>query len=171
MDGAEEDIFQSLTDILHNASDAYLGVDDDGEDMRLLIDIRSFIPSELYLVLDEAQIPARLFREAYRSADRPSIPRPILREILSAWDKKGYRIVAGTGPSVRVVDEVVDSRVLATDIGWHTCTQTGAFDSFKAHSAYISRDAPPTWLKALVVSRCFVVAGHGFRGGMSQTLP
>lgn len=106
---SKEDIFQSLTNILHKASDAYLGVDNDGEATKLLIDIHSFIPSKLYLVLNEAQIPAQLFGEAYRSADHPSIPQPILHEILSAWDQKGYRIVAGMGLSMREVEEVVDS--------------------------------------------------------------
>jgi hypothetical protein len=87
VDVDRHDVFKVLTDILNKASNTYLGVHNEvGEANELLVEIRRFIPNKLYLVLDEAQVPARSLGEYYRSAAEPSMHRPILREILSASD-------------------------------------------------------------------------------------
>jgi hypothetical protein len=155
------DIFLELTMILNKASDNYLGVKkttaEKQEVTNLLRDIEGITSARLYLVLDEAQIPARLYRGAYRSADT-SKERPILREILSAWDQLGYTIVAGTGLSVKEVKELVDSTVAKLVVRWRTCTKTGAFDSPEAQSSYISRYLPPHLLQndhGRLLDRCW----------------
>jgi hypothetical protein len=138
------DIFLDLTSILSKASDKYLGVKSTGagEASRLMAHInRDYITAQLYVVLDEAQIPATLFKEAYRSDTDPSTQRPILHEILSAWKIAPYPyiIVSGTGLSKKAVKDVVGSQVAKRDIRqWLTCTNTGAFDSLEVQSAYIS---------------------------------
>jgi hypothetical protein len=145
MDVAKIDIFLVLTQVLNTAGDMYLGVNGPGgEAVTLMEEIdRRFISNPLYFVLDEAQLPARLYREAYRSATDTSRQRPILREILSAWVIKGYTIISGTGLSVKEVEEATGSQVVKGDVlRWLTVTQTGAFDSPEAQSSYISRYLP-----------------------------
>jgi len=144
-DVVNRDIFNHLTSILNKASDEYLGVSGPGEASTLSSNIYDdYLPlSPLYFVLDEAQRPARLFKEAYRSAVDTSMERPILREIVSAWDIPGYTIVSGTGLSIKEVQEAVQSQVVKPDVPWRTRTKTGAFDSRQAQSCYISRYLPP----------------------------
>jgi hypothetical protein len=159
MEVVEKDIFQSLTVILNKASNTFLGVHgEEGEACRLSVEIRKrFIPHKLYLVLDEAQVPARSLRA---SAAEPSIQRPILREILSAWEQQRYIIVvAGTGLSVKEMKEAVGSRIVKPDIPWRTRTHTGAFDSREAQSDYVSRYLPPHLVQSdsgrLLLQRCW----------------
>ncbi|KAF8228039.1 hypothetical protein L208DRAFT_265069 [Tricholoma matsutake] len=155
------DVFHDLTSILNQASDKYLGVNSTGagKAIRLMARIRrDYIPAQLYVVLDEAQIPAGLYRGAYRSDAEPS--RPILREILAAWEITPYIIVSGTGLSEQAVKEVVGSAVAKTDIRqWLTCTNTGAFDSLEVQSAYISRYLPHHLVQSdsgqLLLRRCW----------------
>jgi hypothetical protein len=156
------DMFLQLTETLSEASDKYLGVKSTGgEAIRLMAHINhDYISAPLYFVLDEAQIPARLYREAYRSDAKPSTERPILREILSAWKITPYIIVSGTGLSEKEVQDVVGSQVAKTDIQeWLTCTNTGAFDSLEVQSAYISRYLPHHLVQSdsgqLLLRRCW----------------
>ncbi|KAF8229905.1 hypothetical protein L208DRAFT_144901 [Tricholoma matsutake] len=156
------DIFLELTSLLNKASDKYLGVKEGwGEANNVSEEICRVISApRLYIVLDEAQKPARLYKGAFRSAADTSKERPILREILSAWDPIGHIIVAGTGLSQKVVEEVVNiRRVVKTDVPWRTRTQTGAFESFKPQSAYISRYLPPHLVESLsgqsLLRRCW----------------
>jgi hypothetical protein len=131
-----------LTQTLSEASDKYLGVKSSrGEAIRLMAYINHhYIPAPLYIVLDEVQVPARLYREAYRSDAKPSAERPILHEILSVWKITPYIIISGTGLSEKEAQDVVGSQVAKTDIrkGWLTCMNIGAFDSLEVQSAYIS---------------------------------
>jgi hypothetical protein len=166
LDVAKIDIFLELTQILNKASDRYLGINaPGGEAVTLMEEIDNrYISNPLYFVLDEAQIPARLYREAYRSAAKPSTQRPILREILSAWVIysyiNGYTIISGTGLSVKAVEEVVGSQIVKGDVSrWRTVTQTGAFDSQTTQSFYISRYLPPYLVQSdsgqLLLRRCW----------------
>jgi hypothetical protein len=133
------DAFHLLRMVLNKASDEYLGVTGLGEADRVSHEISKIVPGRLYFVLDEAQRPAGLYIDH-------SKPRPILCEILSAWGKTGHIIVAGTELSQKEAQEVVSSPVVKTNIPWRIRTQTGAFESFEAQSAYISRYLPPHFL-------------------------
>jgi hypothetical protein len=58
------------------ASDAYLGLDAPGVAVSLGTNIvRDYISAPLYFVLDEAQVPAQLYKEAYRSVSDTSTPQ------------------------------------------------------------------------------------------------
>jgi hypothetical protein len=143
-DVVKTDIFDDLTSLLKRAGDEYLGVTGGGEASTLSTKIYvHYRLTQLYLVLDEAQRPARLFKDAYRSAVDTLMERPILREIVAAWDISGYKIVSGTGLSIKEVQDAVQSQVVKPDIPWRTCTKTGAFDVCQAQSCYISRYLPP----------------------------
>lgn len=70
------DIFRDLTTVLNMASDAYLGLDAPGVAVSLGTNIvRDYISAPLYFVLDEAQVPAQLYKEAYRSVSDTSTPQ------------------------------------------------------------------------------------------------
>lgn len=75
------------------------------------------------------------------------------------------------GLSVKEDQDAVGTLVLKPDIQWRTRTNPGAFDSPQVQSSYnlpiLARALP---LKVSVVNFCFIVAGHCFKGGMSQIL-
>ena len=152
MDIVKADIFSLLTTRLNKASDFYLGVDGPGEAFMLSDNIHRYISTDLYFVLDEAQRPARLFTEAYRSGDT-SMARPILREIVSAWNIKGYIIISGTGLSEK---EVQDARILKADP-----LRKLVPSIHPKHSPAIFRDTcHPTYFKVIMAS-CLIVADYG----------
>lgn len=116
--------------------------------MKLKDLYRQYISAPLYFVLDEAQVPARSFGEAYRSAFNAFTEPPILRDIMSAWEVDKYTVVSGTGLSVRehiedyTLADAMGPRVLEMSSQWLTRTETGAFDSPQVQSSYISRYLP-----------------------------
>jgi len=157
---AQPDVFDGLTSILNKASNEYLGVKGTREANKLSSRISHRGLPRLYFILDEAQIPARLHRDAYRSANDDSMQRPILGEIVSAWDKRGHIILSGTGLSMKEVQDAVGSQVLKNDILRPTiCTKTGAFDSPEAQSSYISRYLLPNYVQGIsgqsLLDRCW----------------
>jgi hypothetical protein len=77
----------------------------------------------------------------------PSIRRPILREILSAW--KGVLnsiIISGTGISRQVVEEVLGSVVAKDPSTIFTVTDTGAFDDEDDQRTYLEQYLPSGYL-------------------------
>ena len=89
-----------------------------GEAFSLMMHIdHDYIQSPLYFVLDEVQIPARLYREAYRSD-----AKPIPCEILSAWKIRPHNIIiSGTlsekPDQAKALSVKSQKKILATPLG------------------------------------------------------
>jgi hypothetical protein len=105
----------------------------------------------LFCVLDEAQVAADSHNYAFISGDR-TIHRPVLKEIVRVWSaclpgSESLRfVVAGTGLSVQVVNDAVESAVgkAGNFVKFH---DTGAFNDRQSHESYIRRYFPVEFLK------------------------
>jgi hypothetical protein len=131
------DIFKDLTVSLMAASDHYLleGVNSELGEVRKLLSLPS---SDLFCVLDEAQIPANMFSECFLSETEPVQPRPILRQLIASWTPIfSNLIISGTGISMDKLEIVLGSVVAKeSSLPQITITDTGAFEA-KSQLAYL----------------------------------
>ena len=139
------DIFHSLTVSLLAASPLYLmqGVESE------LAKVRKFLlRSELFCVLDEAQAPTNMFSDCFFSEATPATPRPILRQLITCWEKiLPNFIISGTGISMEGIETVFASAVAkVASLGSRTITDTGAFNDAKSQRAYLKRYLPEKYL-------------------------
>ncbi|KAG8797118.1 hypothetical protein FRB91_004260 [Serendipita sp. 411] len=107
--------------------------------------------TKVFCVLDEAQLPASMHRDYFRSDTNPSERRPILREILRAWtDVCPFMIISGTRVSIGVMMDVVASAVAKPDNDYdeedetspELFTNIGAFDDTSTQIKYLRNYLP-----------------------------
>lgn len=148
------DVFDDLSDMLSAASDQYVNI----ETRKLLKRVRELCadpasPSTpFFCVLDEAQFAATECTTSFRSDQSKGKHRPILREIIHAWEGQTsgqgvFMTVAGTGISKEVVDEAMTSAIMK-DSKYRWCSDTGAFDTVEAQRRYLAKYLPKSLLKS-----------------------
>jgi hypothetical protein len=98
-------------------------------------------PSPLFVIIDEAQIAAATFREAFLSGDYKT-HRPVLREIIVTWNsmvKEIMRnlIICGTGLSMDMLEDALASNALKYGKGIRKFSNLGGFDTQEAQEKYI----------------------------------
>ena len=139
------DIFSKITGLLNKANDDYL-VNVCG---CLSVDIRSeYLPSmKLYIVVDEAQEAARKYPNAFKSYTNKNQCQPLLQCIMHAFDERciGPTIISGTGLSMKIVSQAIESRVFKVPAGNWTVNKVGTFDSKPAQQKYIEQYLPPRY--------------------------
>ncbi|KXN84651.1 hypothetical protein AN958_12029 [Leucoagaricus sp. SymC.cos] len=150
------DIFDVLTCKLAEASDRFVSM----QTQALLERIRNLCSDKLdatqdetpiFCVLDEAQYAATRLASSFRS-DRNGCHRPILREIVRAWQEQTlgrgvFMIVAGTGLSKDVVDQTMASAIMK-DSRYRWCSDTGAFATVRSQQRYIAKYLPESLLES-----------------------
>jgi len=137
------EIFGQVARDLANASEAYLlGVAN--TTMQWILECLPI--DSLYVVLDEAQRAAKLYREAFRSRTKPMEPRPILHCLVRSIDGLGVHlrtIISGTGLSMKLVSAALDSRMAKPLPEPEIINLIGAFDSKPVQHAYVLKYLPP----------------------------
>ncbi|KAJ6617947.1 hypothetical protein B0H10DRAFT_1279962 [Mycena sp. CBHHK59/15] len=118
----------------------------------------------LYYVVDEAQSAATSVSGAFRSFDRPHIPRPILREIARAMPQRDLSlIIAGTGISKAIVEDTLSSTVLKSE-NRSLITDIGAFDTLEEHREYMTALMPDDFVKTEEAQALFKRVSIWLRG-------
>ena len=178
------DIFDELVGKLSPASESFVN----GMTKTLLIRIRKRLtempdspqhhPSDtsqtpLFCVLDEAQYAATQHSNAFKS-DTGNAPRPILREIVKAWETQSsghgiFMVVAGTGISKDVVDQAMASAIMK-ESKYRWCSDTGAFDDLDEQRRYVERYLPPSLLLSNSGMRLIRRIGYWLRGRSDYSL-
>ena len=143
-DVLREDVFTDLVDILKDAEDDYLMKRSGGLDkdlFKLQDSFRSL--KDFVIVLDEAQVLGEKLPRAFRSERDDATTRPVLRPIISALKTASScpNVVAGTGLSIELVNEVITSAV-GKPARFTLVTKTGAFDDPERQRKYILRYMP-----------------------------
>ncbi|KAL5477030.1 hypothetical protein ACEPAI_3217 [Sanghuangporus weigelae] len=135
------DIFGQLSEDLNDASDGFLMMGNNSVH-RYLRDLQKafHLGDEFFLILDEAQRAINSLNGCFRSEQNQAVRRPVLRPIIKAWKEATSFpvIVSGTGLSIDVVNEVMDSAVMKLN-AFARATRTGAFDNEKRQREYILR--------------------------------
>lgn len=141
------DVFKALVRLMGRASKQYLleSIEQDLSQVNKLLKLES---TNLFCVLDEAQIPTNKFLDCFRSETDPTQPRPILREIIHTWTQTlPNLIVSGTGLSMQDLEAVFSSVVAKEDgIRSEVVTDIGAFDNEEEQRAYLQYYCPPGFL-------------------------
>lgn len=177
------DIFDELVDKLSPASESYVN----GTTKTLLIRIRKRLtempdsrqhrPSDtqtpMFCVLDEAQYAATQHFNAFKS-DTGNAPRPILREIVKAWERQSsghgiFMVVAGTGISKDIVDQAMASAIMK-ESKYRWCSDTGAFDDLDEQRRYVEKYLPPSLLSSNSGMRLIRRIGYWLRGRSDLSL-
>ena len=97
----------------------------------------------MFCVLDEAQVPTELASDCFKSKDEPYEERPILRELIRAWEESLMGlIISGTGISMEKIDVVLSSMIAKQGGNVDTFTDLGVFDSEEGQRAYMERYLP-----------------------------
>ncbi|KAL5498505.1 hypothetical protein ACEPAH_1858 [Sanghuangporus vaninii] len=140
-----EDIFGKLSEDLNDASDGFLMMGNHRVH-RYLKDLQKtfHLGDDFFLILDEAQRAINSLNGCFRSEQNQAVKRPVLRPITKAWKEATLFpvIVSGTGLSIHVVNEVMDSAVMKIN-AFARATRTGAFDDENRQREYILRYMPP----------------------------
>jgi hypothetical protein len=123
-------------------------------------------PSNLFCVLDEAQVPTNLFLDRFLSETEPAQPRAILREIILTWTSiLPNLIVSGTGISMQEVETVLSSAISKpSDVKPETVTDLGAFDNEKDQRTYLEYYLPPGFLDTASGKAVARRVGYWLRG-------
>ncbi|KAF8591868.1 hypothetical protein K439DRAFT_1656340 [Ramaria rubella] len=103
--------------------------------------------TNLFCVIDEAQVGANSHSEAFVSSNAKDVTRPILKEIVRVWRVCAQClcfIVAGTSISIQVVNDAVASRIGKATL-FQQFHNTGAFDDIK----YLDTDSGRQLLERL----------------------
>jgi hypothetical protein len=109
--------------------------------------------TEIFCVLDEAQIPANSFRKCFLSENEPKEERSILREIITTWSSQFQNlVVSGTGVSMRDMKEVLKSAVAKYNAEPVLVTDVGGFDTEEAQKIYLLKYIPEDILDATLTS-------------------
>ncbi|KAL5498504.1 hypothetical protein ACEPAH_1857 [Sanghuangporus vaninii] len=140
-----KDVFRILSGILKDAGDEYLMMGSYEIHEYLLGLQQNFdLGDDLFLILDEAQRAINSLNGCFRSEQNQAVKRPVLRPIIKAWKEATSFpvIVSGTGLSIDVVNEVMDSAVMKIN-AFARVTRTGAFDDENRQREYILRYMPP----------------------------
>jgi hypothetical protein len=152
------DVFNILTTLLRDASPSYLQAGVSSE-LPKVAKLLSILPSELFCVLDEAQIPTNMLVDYFLSETEPAEPRPILRQLITSWMGTIPKlIISGTGISMEKMETVISS-VASKQASFPstTITNTGAFNDARSQRAYLKRYLPKGYLNTdegkAVVSR------------------
>jgi hypothetical protein len=97
----------------------------------------------IFHVIDEAQVPAKLYAQYFRSPPRG--PRSVLRELVVTFTNLDLRnlLVSGTGISMTKVKSIVDTAVSKIPIQQELFKDIGAFDSEASQRKYLERYVPP----------------------------
>lgn len=141
------DVFYDLTVNLINVSPTYLMQEVNSERLKVC-DLLGLLPSGLFCVLDEAQIPTNMFSDCFLSETEPTKPRPILRQVITSWMRTfPALIISGTGISMGEMETVIGSVVSKLHcLPSRTITETGAFNDAKSLRAYLKRYLPKEYL-------------------------
>jgi hypothetical protein len=141
------DVFSIWTGVLRGSSLEFLS-EQAATEVKLIQDISG--SPYLFCVLDESQIPARLFEDYFLSDTKPAKPRPILRQIIQTWRSIIQNlIISGTGMSMAKLETVLGSLV-AREGGSKpvVITDTGAFDNPEDQRGYLEQYFPPKFLNS-----------------------
>ncbi|KAJ7746501.1 hypothetical protein DFH07DRAFT_942678 [Mycena maculata] len=147
------DFFEALTAALQNSPENWIKKQGDQrfEAIRTRWNLQGYNDPAFFLVLDEAQYAARRHFSAFRSDANDWIPRPILREIITAWVLSLFAalglwmVISGTGVDSDVIAQIMASRVAKP--GDPLITNVGAFTNHETHVAFIKQYIPPRILK------------------------
>jgi len=182
------DIFDELSCKLSGATDSFINT----KTKTLLTNVRSLLSSgitarshitqtqmstsdtvqtPLFCVLDEAQHAATQHNAAFRS-DQNGAHRPILREIVKAWETQSFgqgvfMVVAGTGISKDVVDQAMASAIMK-DSRYRWCSDTGAFDRKDVQQRYMQKYLPKRLLESDVGVRLLERVWYWLHGRFVQ---
>ncbi|KAL5521779.1 hypothetical protein ACEPAF_2527 [Sanghuangporus sanghuang] len=140
-----KDVFRILSGNLKDASDEYLMMGNHRVHRYLKNLQKTFqLGDDFFLILDEAQRAINSLNGCFRSEQNQAVKQPVLRPITKAWKEATIFpvIVSGTGLSIHVVNEVMDSAVMKIN-AFARATRTGAFDDENRQREYILRYMPP----------------------------
>jgi len=126
----------------------------------------------LFCVLDEAQHAATQHSASFRS-DQNGAHRPILREIVKAWEEQSFgqgvfMVVAGTGISKDVVDQAMASAIMK-DSRYRWCSDTGAFDCRDGQFKYLQNYLPQKLLASESGQRLLERVWYWLHGRLVRT--
>lgn len=164
------DIFDHLMGKLSQVSDSYINA----TTKELLVRVRKMLTERsdtsetpIFCVLDEAQYAATQHCAAFRS-DNGNACRPILREIVRAWEGQSsghgvFMVVAGTGISKDVVDQAMASAIMK-ESKYRWCSDTGAFDDIPEQRRYIEKYLPPSLVSSVSGTRLVERIGYWLCG-------
>ncbi|KAJ3917989.1 hypothetical protein F5877DRAFT_43543 [Lentinula edodes] len=118
----------------------------------VLVEVRSILPSDLVIALDECQFAARDLRNAFRS-DNWTSKRPLLRQIAKCLNDifngalkfkvpRASFIFTGTGLSKNDITDALSSVVAKTEL-CKEVNDTGAFNDIHSQQKYIEEYFPP----------------------------
>jgi hypothetical protein len=129
------DVFLEQTQRFKKASFYYLQSSVKSE----LQEIRGLLgqSSELFCILDEAQVPTNMSLDCFRSETNEKQRRPLLRQIILSWKSwLPNLIISGTGVSMQDLEVVFGSAVAKEGgLAPETFTELGAFDNENAQRA------------------------------------
>jgi hypothetical protein len=136
----KSDPFRTLMENLRDAPDGYLSTQIGTENNTIDTLLNS---QKLFCVLDEAQVPTELASKCFRSRQNPGEDRPILSELIVAWNESfPDLIVSGTGISMENIEVVLGSNVAKEGSGVRTFTDLGVFDFGEGQLEYMKQYLP-----------------------------
>lgn len=166
------DVFDKLAGLLSSASDAWVMSSSQtylerARELSACEKEGTQEPTPFFCVLDEAQFAATQHAQSFRS-DQNDCPRPILREIVRAWEEQSsgqgvFMVVAGTGISKDVVDSAMTSAIMK-ESKYRWCSDTGAFDKPDIQRQYLIEYLPKSLIQSEPGARLLQRLWYWLRG-------